>query len=1048
MVDRVARPDVETVSHLWRSQGVARTSTTHPNLEDRVWPGSDNEVGREKWIPDAGHRGIQGSRGERSGSSSPQRSNATAQQTRCFNCEGFGQFSRQCPSPRAQRHELAVMLRLSLCRRGCAHVNPQMSSLGFRQENRSEVHHLVSLEACKLMIQHHKCEYDTLEAVGTSWSTSNALSVEWPSAPFGCCVEHYLSVTNCTLINTVIHMRHGSDSPDSPVGNLGNCVYASGSCTLADGSALLWVPTQEESCKFVPIAKMKVTLRNLLCDGAITAQECRTAGPTWSCPTRAMPTSRVPRAATPQVGVVTSNQLAAQLLAVEGSVASTKPIALRHLLNRVDLAASYLGSGVVQIHRCITAPAHNYRLVPFNGSCFSKPLVELTLPSGAAFDSFIDPVTRIVSQAASPIDCSAVPFFFFSIPGGYIKFEPSQGASVRVAGSSLHAIDLPDSFNSSTFTLSLTIFHNLVLTNLSELVQDHQWQELWSSVDQERLSQFHAHFSTPAAGSQHPASSFSFWSFLLGSWSWFDVWDSEGRYRGLLFHVFPGRFAQSYRSDSFIFISSPSPPGSPPPLAITAHQTRSREDLDWRQMDDLTLQLTRLEIDSTSTWPPRVSVTPVKVLALMNHKQFFVVTFSAGNISTSIGMPGIPIRILGCATLHFELGSVAIDHPVNFTEAACVSSSADSYNIILGNDLLAKLPPWSINYANRTFSMAEHSTQILCVAPPSNECSSEEPIAVRVLETTVLPPSTETCVRCRADIEDQHTLMLTAQADSLGERSLMVTSAVFNSNSTLLLVTNPSSRPETLYKMQHISSAVKIFESASGTFLPTSPQQSKPKKAHMNRVKPCFELSGPVFTSPWQPELEQFALTAADASEVSMTGYAHDKAWSVPGPSFVFLFVAVRTELEPMEPERPADPGKCDFSSSQPCDGSLQDLVDDVETPMDTSDDGALEQPPPEPARLALRLYFSNTTFTFVERYFSLLISVKDFVWVYDVKPTLKAATDPTRVLRASRIPRTTAPLDLNTVLKTLGDVYRDRLSAEDREASCILHIAAMESRR
>ncbi|VDO27154.1 unnamed protein product, partial [Heligmosomoides polygyrus] len=74
-----------------------------------------------------------------------------------------------------------------------------------------------------------------------------------------------------------------------------------------------------------------------------------------------------------------------------------------------------------------------------------------------------------------------------------------------------------------------------------------------------------------------------------------------------------------------------------------------------------------------------------------------------------------------------------------------------------------------------------------------------------------------------------------------------------------------------------------------------------------------------------------------------------EKAWSVPVPSFSLLFVAVRTELEPMEPETPADPGKCDFSSSQPCDGSLQDLVDDVETPMDTSDDVAIEQPPPEP---------------------------------------------------------------------------------------------------
>ncbi|VDP09190.1 unnamed protein product [Heligmosomoides polygyrus] len=305
-----------------------------------------------------------------------------------------------------------------------------------------------------------------------------------------------------------------------------------------------------------------------------------------------------------------------------------------------------------------------------------------------------------------------------------------------------------------------------------------------AATPKERLSQFRSHLSTPAADSQHPASSFSFWSFLLSSWSCFDVWVSiycvviSLRILRTVIAVYCSMyFPGGLPSPTDLILSSrrslaPSSPGSPPPLALTAPQPSSREDIDRRQMDDLTFQLTRLEIDSTSTWPPRVSVTPVKVLALMNHKQFLVAqipikvnnihvlalidtgasitvttvetaplfgvfTFSAGNISTAIGMAGIPIRILGCATLHFEFGSVAIDHPVYFTEAACVSSSADSYNIILGNDLLAKLPPWLINYANRTFSMAEHNMLILCVAPPSNECSSEEPIAVRVLETTV-----------------------------------------------------------------------------------------------------------------------------------------------------------------------------------------------------------------------------------------------------------------------------------------------------------------------
>uniref|UniRef100_A0A183GMW2 CCHC-type domain-containing protein n=1 Tax=Heligmosomoides polygyrus TaxID=6339 RepID=A0A183GMW2_HELPZ len=315
---------------------------------------------------------------ERSGSSGPQRSNATAQQTRCFNCEGFGHFSRQCPSPRAQRHE------------------------------------------------------------------------------------------------SVIHMRHGSDSPDTPVGSLGNCVYALGSCTLADGSALVWVPTQEES--FCPDRKMKDHLL-----GDVWISDSKEFALSWSDKSpriqdcgddlvmsdqgyALMTTSRVLRAATPQVGVVTSNQLAAQLLAVEGSVASTTRSGYRNFTRTSPPLQLIRNTPLRLSHSCLSS------WVPGHGS------------------------TCGILRAVIAIYCS----MYF--PGGL----PSP----------------------TDLILSLT--------------------------------------------------------------------------RGL----------------------APSPPGSPPPLAITALQPSSRGDLDRRQMDDLTLQLTRLEIDSTSTCPHRVSVTPVKVLALMNHKQF------------------------------------------------------------------------------------------------------------------------------------------------------------------------------------------------------------------------------------------------------------------------------------------------------------------------------------------------------------------------------------------------------------------------------------------
>ncbi|WKY11568.1 hypothetical protein Q1695_003275 [Nippostrongylus brasiliensis] len=55
----------------------------------------------------------------------------------------------------------------------------------------------------------------------------------------------------------------------------------------------------------------------------------------------------------------------------------------------------------------------------------------------------------------------------------------------------------------------------------------------------------------------------------------------------------------------------------------------------------------------------------------------------------------------------------------------------------------------------------------------------------------------------------------------------------------------------------------------------TSPQ-SPPKRVHLNQVKKCFELTGPVFTSPWAPIEENDALTDLGALPATITGYNHE----------------------------------------------------------------------------------------------------------------------------------------------------------------------------
>ncbi|KAK5971285.1 hypothetical protein GCK32_022663, partial [Trichostrongylus colubriformis] len=186
----------------------------------------------------------------------------------------------------------------------------------------------------------------------------------------------------------------------------------------------------------------------------------------------------------------------------------------------------------------------------------------------------------------------------------------------------------------------------------------------------------------------------------------------------------------------------------------------------------------------------------ITVTAAATAPLFGIFGLSPSEISSAVGMAGIPIRLLGVALLCFQVGSLSFEHPVHFTESSSIPDVADSYNIILSNDLLRRLPPWTIDYRTRTFSMADEQVKILCAAPPGEPVPCNEQIPVRAAVTMVLPPSTETLVLCHKDTDDDVTLVLTIQHDQLAERFLMVTPAVIRSGSSRLLISNPSAHPE------------------------------------------------------------------------------------------------------------------------------------------------------------------------------------------------------------------------------------------------------------
>ncbi|KAK6043154.1 zinc knuckle [Cooperia oncophora] len=358
----------------------------------------------------------------------------------------------------------------SLCKIIRHSVTFSVNFFGARREHHTETHLPVSVEECKQMVFHHRCLHGELLETSGVWRTRNQLEFNFPSAPFGCCVDHSVTVTNCYSYTTSVHAKHGDKTPQTPVGDLSACTYKEGTCTLSDGSVLIWSPSSEEQCAYTLVSKMSGHMMGTvwLSDDNEFALSWNDRSPVLSDCTKQLTVTdqgyaihisrRYSRSAPNNVGLVTSNQLSAQLLAVEGatyiSVAALFRNALRTLcertnvlgtslhtalrshptstmralLGRRDISASYLGHGYIQIRRCVSLPASSLTLLPFNDTCYDLPQVQLHLPSGSRLQAFIDPITGVIRRHASVIDCADSNVFVFPSPDGLRAFSPSSGA--------------------------------------------------------------------------------------------------------------------------------------------------------------------------------------------------------------------------------------------------------------------------------------------------------------------------------------------------------------------------------------------------------------------------------------------------------------------------------------------------------------------------------------------------------------------------------------------------------------------------------------------
>ncbi|KIH61298.1 integrase core domain protein [Ancylostoma duodenale] len=273
----------------------------------------------------------------------------------------------------------------TVCRIVSQKVRYSVNFFGARNQNSVSTEKTVTPEECKQMINHRTCTYGDLVTVGTVMKTQNSVEIDWPSAPFQCCSDYEIVISNCVTFETTVYAYHGSAQIESPVGSLPGCRYEDGACTMKSGAAVIWKPVAEESCQFIFVSTM------------------------------------------------------------EGTTAE--------------------------------------KLERFNESCFSLPLIEVNLPNDNRWHAFLDPVTFVITNDAKPIPCSDNILFEFAMDGTVAKYQPVLGTWELLAPS--HVIMIEDSAEhlAQFDKPALTLFHNLVITNISEFIPEQQFTELWAAIE-------------------------------------------------------------------------------------------------------------------------------------------------------------------------------------------------------------------------------------------------------------------------------------------------------------------------------------------------------------------------------------------------------------------------------------------------------------------------------------------------------------------------------------------------------------------------------------
>ncbi|EFO89563.1 hypothetical protein CRE_22626 [Caenorhabditis remanei] len=405
----------------------------------------------------------------------------------------------------------------------------------------------VSTEACANMVKFQECEFGELHHRAGIFKTENAHIINWPSAFNIFAGTQVVETTNCFMMPTSVYSRFGSETPSSPAGSLVGCRFSDGSCTTRGGATFIWTPTQDQQCRFVFWKKLRGVQ-----SGRIWLSEDKEFALSFlpnnsriaDCGRKIVVTdqgygivlpSRTKRQAeglNELTNFVTSNQLAAQLLANEeavlesasklvkfgyknlchasnsqramvlSAVVSNPTMAARKLTGKDQIKAKFLGEGFLAIKTCSVIPKGSFEFISFKETCYSKPSVRVTTPANSTIVTFVDLTTRIITNRAHPVDCNLMANFEYVVNGTLFSLNPFTLELKTHPDFRARQISETPVFQNQIGEETPLIFHNLIIGSLSENMPEAHYNEIWEAMQgsPEALTRIVSAHSDPSSG--------------------------------------------------------------------------------------------------------------------------------------------------------------------------------------------------------------------------------------------------------------------------------------------------------------------------------------------------------------------------------------------------------------------------------------------------------------------------------------------------------------------------------------------------------------------